>query len=274
MVESRSASGPTASTRFQGVAYRAHKPRRSWLPLSGEGARRHGGRFNRIGVPALYLSLSPLTAIREAFPVGRFQPVTLCAYEIDAGPIFDAVNPQARKAHAVTDFELSAPGWRRGTLSSVIPESQALADRLVAAGFVGMRVRSFAAAAEPDDLNLVFWRWSDRRPSRIVVIDDEGRLLPATGKSSHSRSGPPRTDVARESNRKMFGPNTGPAIAWPADDRSCELMRVALLPELRHRSQHQACMSGPLPRSFSMQAAEAVKTDFVFRAPLGSLEIA
>ncbi len=259
MVESRSAPGPAAWTRFQGVAYRAHKPRRSWLPLSGEGARRNGGRFNRIGVPTLYLSLSPLTAIREALPAGRFQPITLCAYEIDAEPIFDAVNPQAREALAVTDPELSARGWRRRMLSGVIPASQALADRLVAAGFVGMRVRSFAAAAEPDDLNLVFWRWSDRGLSRVVVIDDEGRLSPAAGESPHSGSGPPRTELAREFTREGVEPNTGRAIAWSANDRSCGLMRVALLPELRYRSQHQACMSGPLPRSSQMQAAEAVK---------------
>lgn len=27
-----------------------------------------------------------------------------------------------------------------------------------------------------DDLDLVMWRWSARRPARIVLIDDEGRL--------------------------------------------------------------------------------------------------
>ncbi len=218
MVVSRSAPGLAAWTRFQGVAYRAHKPRRSWLPLSGEEARRHGGRFNRVGVPALYLSLSPLAAIREAFPAGRFQPITLCAYEIDAEPIFDAVNPQARQAHAVTDLELSAPGWRprprerrgfRHRRRWPIGWSRPV--------FVGMRVRSFAAAAEPDDLNLVFWRWSDRGSSRIVVIDDEGRLLPATGESPHSGSGPPRTEVASPFIRQAVESDAGPAIAWSAN---------------------------------------------------------
>ena len=37
--------------RSRGVVYRAHNPQWSWTPLSGEGARRHGGRFNRRGVP-------------------------------------------------------------------------------------------------------------------------------------------------------------------------------------------------------------------------------
>ena len=43
--------------------------------------------------------------------------------------------------------------------------------------YLGMHVQSFALGTESDDLNLVFWHWSDRRPSRVVVIDDEGRLL-------------------------------------------------------------------------------------------------
>ena len=40
--------------RFRGIVYRAHDPRWSWPPVSGEGARRYGGRFNRIGVEAFY----------------------------------------------------------------------------------------------------------------------------------------------------------------------------------------------------------------------------
>ncbi|MDE0334845.1 MAG: hypothetical protein OXI64_07795 [Defluviicoccus sp.] len=43
-------------------------------------------------------------------------------------------------------------------LAGRVPESQALADRLIAAGHAGMRVWSFAAGAGPDDLNLVLWR--------------------------------------------------------------------------------------------------------------------
>lgn len=163
--------------RFTGLVYRAHNPQWSWTPLSGKGARRHGGRFNRIGVPALYTSLSPLTAIREAQPLGRpMQPLTLCAYEVDADPVFDALDEAQRTEHNVADLELHCPTWEREMREDATPLSQALADRLMAAGYVGMRVQSFARGAEPDDINLVFWRWGDKRPSRVVVIDDEGRL--------------------------------------------------------------------------------------------------
>ncbi len=71
------------------------------------------------------------------------------------------------------------PGRPPGNL----PASQALADRLIAAGCVGMRVPSFAPGAGADDVNLVLWRWGDHRPNRVVLIDDEARLpLPKTGK--------------------------------------------------------------------------------------------
>ena len=163
--------------RFQGLAYRAHNPEWSWTPLSGDGARRHGGRFNRRGVPALYTSLSPLTAIREAQPLGRpMQPLTLCAYEVDVELVFDAEDGEQRRALGVRASDLACPTWESEMLSGELPASQALADRLIAEGYSGMRVRSFAAGTGPDDLNLVMWRWSTRRPARIVLIDDEGRL--------------------------------------------------------------------------------------------------
>ena len=163
--------------RFRGIVYRAHDPRWSWPPVSGEGARLHGGRFNRIGVPAFYSSLSPVTALREASPLGQpLQPMLLCAYEVDAEPIFDALDLSQRRAHAVTDDELRCPGWERDLYSGIVPLSHALADRLIAAGCAGMRVPSFAPGAAARDVNIVFWRWGDRRPSRVVLIDDERRL--------------------------------------------------------------------------------------------------
>lgn len=57
-----------------------------------------------------------------------------------------------------------------------VAASQALAERLIEAGYVGMLVRSFARGADPDTLNLVLWTWGDKLPSRVVLIDDERRL--------------------------------------------------------------------------------------------------
>ena len=163
--------------RFQGLVYRAHNPQWSWDPLSGEGARLYGGRFNRRGVPALYTSLAPLTAVREATLLGRpLQPITLCAYEVDAEPIFDAFDEALCRSLGVSNPDIECPSWRAEVLAGAVPASQALADRLIAAGYAGMRVRSFAPATGPHDVNLVLWTWSPEPPSRVVLIDDEARL--------------------------------------------------------------------------------------------------
>ncbi|MCY4431008.1 MAG: RES domain-containing protein [Rhodospirillales bacterium] len=168
--------------RFRGLVYRAHNPQWSWTPLSGEGARRYGGRFNRRGMPALYTSLAPLTAIREAQPLGRhMQPLTLCAYEVDAEPVFDTLDEQCRQALGVSECDLACSTWESEMLTGAVPASQALADRLLGAGYVGMRVRSFAAASCADDLNLVMWTWGAALPHLVVLIDDDGRLGPAAG---------------------------------------------------------------------------------------------
>ena len=164
--------------RFRGIVYRAHNPQWSWTPLSGEGAQRHGGRFNRRGIPALYTSSDPMTAIREAQPLGRsLQPVTLCACEVDADPVFDTRDNFERAALEVVDTELACPAWEAEMLEGRVPASQGLADRLMEAGYLGMLVRSFAAGTGSDDLNFVLWKWSEDRPSRVTLIDDEGRLV-------------------------------------------------------------------------------------------------
>ena len=47
------------------AAYRVHQPKWSISPTSGAGAGIHGGRANRPGINALYLSLKLETALAE-----------------------------------------------------------------------------------------------------------------------------------------------------------------------------------------------------------------
>ena len=118
-----------------------------------------------------------MTAVREASPLGRpLQPILLCAYAVDAEPIFDSLNDDECATLGAAAADLHCPTWRTVMYRGAVPACQALADRLIAAGYAGMQVRSFAAGAGSDDVNLVFWRWGDRLPCRVAMIDDQGRL--------------------------------------------------------------------------------------------------
>lgn len=166
----------TAGEAFEGKLYRALNPLWASRPLSGEGAAKYGGRFNPVGMPALYCSLDPLTALREANQVGDLQPTTLVALDAAVGPIFDARSAKALAKFDTTPAAVAEPGWRQQMLTEGECATQKLARRLREAGFAGLCVRSFARGAGEDDLNLVLWRWSDAAPNRVTLIDEEKRL--------------------------------------------------------------------------------------------------
>jgi len=162
--------------RHNGLLYRALNPIYARDPLSGEGARRHGGRFNPKGMHALYTSLSVMTALREANQIGTLQPTTLVAYEADIGPIFDATDAAELSAQGLTEADLAADDWRLSMLETGKAPTQALAERLKSMGYAGLRVRSFAKGASRHDLNLILWVWGPNLPGRVRLVDDEGRL--------------------------------------------------------------------------------------------------
>ncbi|CAM5287316.1 MAG: RES family NAD+ phosphorylase [Rhizobiales bacterium] len=161
---------------YHGPLFRALNPVYARSPLSGEGAALHGGRFNLKGTPALYASLSVMTALREANQAGSLQPTTLVSYTAEIERVFDTRDDAALAAHGIDAATLADPTWRDQMRTAGEATTQAFARRLVEAGFDAMLVRSFASGAAPDDLNLVLWRWSDKAPARLVLIDDENRL--------------------------------------------------------------------------------------------------
>ncbi len=164
------------ATAYRGRLYRALNPVYARDPLSGEGARRYGGRFNPRGTPALYCSLSILTSVREANQVGALQPTTLVAYEAEIERIFDTRDTTALRAEGMDAAALSAATWRDEMKAEGEARTQGFARTLIAKGYCGLLARSFAPGTGAEDLNLVLWRWGPGPPARLVVIDDEGRL--------------------------------------------------------------------------------------------------
>jgi len=163
--------------RFRGTCYRVHDPRWSFRPLSGDGAAVHGGRFNPRGVPALYLSLDLVTAVREANQglAARIEPCVLCGYDVDCDDVVDLRDGPAR-AQAGVSFEELACAWALLALERKPVPSQALAARLIGAGRAGVLVPSFAVGAAADGHNLVLWKWEPDLPHRVTVHDPSGRL--------------------------------------------------------------------------------------------------
>jgi RES domain-containing protein len=163
--------------RLQGLAYRAHDPRWSFKPLSGDGAAVHGGRFNTKGMPALYLSLDPMTAIKEAAQgfAHKFEPCVLCTYEIDCEDVIALLGETERRAASVGEDELACP-WFAEAAAGREPASWRLARNLVAGGAAGLLAPSFVRGATPADVNLILWRWSGALPDRVAVFGPSGRL--------------------------------------------------------------------------------------------------
>jgi RES domain-containing protein len=172
--------------RFDGVVYRAHHPGWAYQPTSGEGAERHGGRFNRKGLAALYTSLDINTAWMEAqqgFPF-KAQPMTLVGYRVCCERIADLADAVRLAAVGIDPAELAC-AWEDLASRGLRPPTWQFADSLIAADFQGALVPSFAPAPNPapnpapgqaSRRNLVLWRWADGPPCAVSVIDDFGRL--------------------------------------------------------------------------------------------------
>ena len=169
--------------RLASHVYRAHNPRWSFVPSSGDGAARYGGRFNPVGVPALYTSRRMETAWLEAQQGFAFkaQPMTICAYEVDCTDIADLSGDDGRHDLGIALADLAC-AWEDLVSRGAEPPSWRLAKRLMGEGYAAIVVPSFAPGAAEIDRNIVFWKWSNVRPHKVLVVDDEARL-PRDGRS-------------------------------------------------------------------------------------------
>ena len=84
---------PPQAISFAGVGYRSSTPKYANETdlLTGEGSKRNGGRWNPAGIPVVYLSLTPETAMAETFahhryyniPVEDAMPRTFVAVDVN-----------------------------------------------------------------------------------------------------------------------------------------------------------------------------------------------
>lgn len=163
--------------KFSGRCYRGHDPLWSFSPLSGAGAAKTGGRFNRKGAPTLYLSLDIMTAVNECTQgLGqRLQPLTICEYDVDCDPIADLRSDAGRSGFGVSMDDIGC-AWLTHMRAGKDSPSWRVVDALKAAGFAGLLAPSFAPGAGAESHNLILWRWGPVQPTRVTVFDPGGRL--------------------------------------------------------------------------------------------------
>ena len=161
--------------KYQGKLYRALNPVYAREPLSGRGAELYGGRFNPKGMPALYTSVTAITALKEANQAGSLQPTTLVSYDADITPLFDTRDGALLNDHGIKAQTLGTATWRDDMNVFSEAPTQRLARTLKNEGFCGLIVRSFAPGATDADINVVLWTWGDILPHQLILIDDEQR---------------------------------------------------------------------------------------------------
>lgn len=146
-------------------------------PLSGEGARLYGGRWNAKGTEALYLAMDPATAVAE-FYQGLPKPGTLAPYRIEADAIADLTNGGGGPLDATVEHALVANWKAMAARGDRTPPSWTLAAELIAAGAEGALVPS---AQNRGGVCMVLWQWHDARQgkgegARLTLLDPDEAL--------------------------------------------------------------------------------------------------
>jgi RES domain-containing protein len=150
--------------------------RHQFSPTSGEGARLYGGRWNRKGVPALYLAADAVTAVAEYYQ-GLPKPGTLVPYYLDATAIADLTTSTAEPCDTRVGDALEANWKAMAFLDRQTPPSWVLTDELIAAGAQGALVPS---VQNPGGRNLVLWQWHEKdkqgEGAVLTVLDPDDAL--------------------------------------------------------------------------------------------------
>jgi RES domain-containing protein len=167
------------------VFYRVLTPRWSHQPLSGAGAAHKGGRLNRPGLHALYLSDAPETALAEYQQTDPLlKPGTIASYQTTLASVVDfrsGYDPAVWDP-AWDDFWCE---WRSLYMAAGIdPPSWLLGDMALAAGHRGIL---FPSVARPGAHNLVVFVGHISAEDRLAVYDPEG-ALPKTAASWAGRN--------------------------------------------------------------------------------------
>lgn len=171
-----SASGP-----FAGIVYRSSTPKYATETdlLTGEGSKRHGGRWNPVGIPMVYASLSPGTAMEETLAHYRYygielhnsMPRTFVAINSNLQTVLDLRLGNVRQRLRISLDRILTLDWRKEVHSGIEPITQAIGRAAFEVGMEGLIVPS---AADPDGHNLLVFPSKLTKKSRLWVVNPGG----------------------------------------------------------------------------------------------------
>jgi RES domain-containing protein len=141
------------------------------------GSHLTGGRWNRVGVRALYLAADHPTAIGEFFQQLP-RPGTLAGYDVFSKKIADLTRTDVRETFGIDEGALSSDWKSSVMIARKDPPGWPGSDALIEAGADGALVPSMQHRG---GTNLVLWRWSadGSDGARVRVVDPHGDLPPA-----------------------------------------------------------------------------------------------
>ena len=135
--------------------------------MSGEGAARGGGRWNRPGDIALYMSETIETAFAEYQQELGVRPGTFVAYEVSKARVADLT-----EARDWPMEDMVGPWKEAAFVERRVPATWRIADTLRGV-MDGLRVPS---ARYPGGVNLVLWRWNESDAPKVEILDPNREL--------------------------------------------------------------------------------------------------
>ena len=163
--------------KFSGVMYRASTPKYAKEAdlLSGEGSRRHGGRWNPVGVKVIYASLTPETAMAETLahnryyqiPVQDAMPRMFVAMEAQLQRILDLGQGVVRSRLRVSLERILNVDWRKEAQAGRIPVTWMIGQAAFVLGLEGMVVPS---TVDPEGRNILVFPENLWEGSKIRLL--------------------------------------------------------------------------------------------------------
>jgi len=160
--------------------------------VSGEGASYYGGRWNPVGIKAIYMSLDPLTAVHECyaefirygFSAGVIKPRVIAGVSIRIDRVLNLTEKSIPRLLGITLEKILSEDWQAIQSNEKKSRSQMVGKGARNAGFEGLLVSS---ARHREGKNLVVFPENLLRSSKLSPMEE--RDLPP-----HPRNWPAGAD--------------------------------------------------------------------------------